>query len=155
MTDEDLEAEATENERWLAHRRFRRELSLRRFDRMIHECGLTPKFDLASPITIDDHEVLTVGVWGGWLLQVTPMGFNDRVILTPQACPSIRDFGWCYDKGGSALLALLAWDPEIEGEPAGFKKRVGGLRRPGQTADETINGFAYAAALIDSLGELG
>lgn len=61
---------------------------------------------------------------GEWIVSVTPMIFNDRVLLThkerdyPYGCTA----GWCYDKGGAAVLAALAWNVDTEDEPAGFKK---------------------------------
>lgn len=69
--------------------------------------------------------------FGGWLIKETddwfvmvmPMLFNDRVVIGTQ---DERIFGysagWCYDKGGAALLAAAAWDPVTQDEPAGYKK---------------------------------
>lgn len=61
-----------------------------------------------------------------WIVSVSPMLFGDRILLTnkqldyPYGCTA----GWCYDKGGAAVLAALAWDIETEHEPAGFKKKA-------------------------------
>jgi hypothetical protein len=57
-------------------------------------------------------------------VDVCPMLFNDRICLTPKAAPGVYDYGWCYDKGGAAIYAAIAWNPDTEAEPAGFKKRV-------------------------------
>lgn len=62
-----------------------------------------------------------------WVVAVVPMIYNDRVVL----CRRERDewrtgyvAGWCYDKGGAAGLAALAWDPERDAEPAGYRKKA-------------------------------
>jgi hypothetical protein len=65
-----------------------------------------------------------------WIVSITPMIFNDRVLLTHKE----RDYpygwtaGWCYDKGGAAMLAAMAWDPGVEREPLGYKKVAGDAR---------------------------
>ncbi|MBF9135151.1 hypothetical protein I0C86_40445 [Plantactinospora sp. S1510] len=85
-----------------------------------------------QPVLGEDG-LVTLGRWGGWLVQVMPMLYNDRLILTPQSFQSVYDFGWCYPKGGAAELAARVWDPEVQGEPAGFTKAVGNARRrPGE-----------------------
>lgn len=64
-----------------------------------------------------------------WIVSVTPMIFNDRVILTMRSeYPSGWTAGWCYDKGGAAILAAMAWDPNTEHSPVGYKKVAGDLR---------------------------
>ena len=41
-----------------------------------------------------------------WIVSVTPMIFNDRVLLTTEMdYPYGWTAGWCYDKGGAAILA--------------------------------------------------
>lgn len=71
--------------------------------------------------------------WNGVLVKqtetdaviVVPALFNDRVILVPLANTKFYDFGWCYDRAGHlAVVAALAWDPDAEPEPVGFKKRI-------------------------------
>lgn len=58
-----------------------------------------------------------------WVVSVTPMIFNDRVLLTHRReYPTLWVAGWCYDKGGAAFLAAMAWDPDTERAPVGFKK---------------------------------
>jgi hypothetical protein len=60
-----------------------------------------------------------------WIVSVTPMIFNDRVLLTMrQDYPFTVTAGWCYDKGPAAVLAAQAWDPDTEPTPAGFKKEA-------------------------------
>lgn len=76
--------------------------------------------------TVDAWGTVTIGRWGGWLVQVMPMIFNDRLVLTPEQFEgAFYDYGWCYPKGGAAHLAALAWDPATEAEPTGYIKAVG------------------------------
>lgn len=87
-----------------------------------------------SPM-VDPYGVVTIGDWGGWLVQVTAMIFNDRLLLTPSYMPQVHDYGWCYPKGGAAYLAALAWDPMTQAEPVGYKKRASmGVRQAGEQA---------------------
>lgn len=85
-------------------------------------------------VTVDDYLTATLGTWGGYLVQVMPMIFNDRLVLTPARSPQFIEHGWCYSKGGAAGLAALAWSPDVQAEPLGFIKRTGPLRRAGETA---------------------
>jgi hypothetical protein len=85
--------------------------------------------------TVDGYGRITLGRWGGWTIDICPMLFNDRVVLTPEANPGVYDYGWCYPKGGAALLAALAWNPATEAEPAGYIKAVRfNTRQPGEVA---------------------
>lgn len=78
----------------------------------------------------DKIQSLVVSETESWIVSVTPMIFNDRVLLTSKdEYPHTWTAGWCYDKGGAALLAAQAWDPETENEPVGFKKLAGDTRR--------------------------
>ena len=67
----------------------------------------------AHVVTVTEH----------WVVCVTPMIYNDRVLLC-----SVRDWdtsivaGFCYDKGAVAAVAALIWDPETQHEPLGHKK---------------------------------
>lgn len=64
-----------------------------------------------------------VKVTDDWIVSVTPMIFNDRICLTDRnEWPNTYTAGFCYDKGGAAILAALAWDPDTEPYPDGFKK---------------------------------
>jgi hypothetical protein len=64
-----------------------------------------------------------------WVVSVTPMIFNDRLLFTTRAdYPMSWTAGWCYDKGGAAHLAALAWDPDTQRDPVGFKKVAGDAR---------------------------
>lgn len=85
-----------------------------------------PWIELLDEPTTDGDGVLTIGQWGGWLVQIMPMLFNDRLVLTPASyVGAVYDYGWCYPKGGAALAAALTWNPDTEGEPAGYVKAVG------------------------------
>lgn len=91
--------------------------------------------DWLDPPTVDGYGRLTIGRWGGYLIDVCPMLFGDRLVLTPETTPGYYDHGWCYPKGGAAVLAALAWDPAVEAEPVGYIKRATAtLRRAGETA---------------------
>lgn len=102
----------------------------------------------AEPITAADWvEALTnvdkpflaaVGTWdepmksyvihrtGPWIVSVSPMLFNSRVLLTHVAeYPLSWTAGFCYDKGPAAPLAAAAWDPLATPRPVGFKKVAG------------------------------
>lgn len=110
-------------------------LAERRYARTLKAYGVSPVISMLDEPTTDEYGVLTIGHWGGYIVQIAPMIFNDRLVLTPQSCPALYDHGWCYDKGGAAYLAALVWNPETQGEPLGYKKRATpGLRKPGETA---------------------
>ncbi len=83
----------------------------------------------------DGYGTIRIGQYGGWWVEICPMLYNDRLVLTPESNPLVYDYGWCYDKGPQALIAAHCWDPHTHGEPPGFKKRVGDHKRwPGETA---------------------
>lgn len=86
------------------------------------------------PAFVDDYGVTTIGYYGGWAVQIDVMIFNDRLILAEPGEYGFRWYGWCYPKGGVAHLAALAWNPDIEGEPAGYKKAALGGRKAGERA---------------------
>lgn len=83
---------------------------------------------------IDQYGVITVAEYGGWFVQAMSMLFNDRIVLAPVTEPRVYDYGWCFPKGGAAGLALLAWNPDTEGEPVGYTKAINGHRQPGEKA---------------------
>jgi hypothetical protein len=59
------------------------------------------------------------------LIDIIPMLFNHRVVLTPKADLRCYDVGWCYPSLVAAVDALAAWDPATEPEPVGYLKRIG------------------------------
>lgn len=73
-----------------------------------------------------DEQLLTMVYHkdGPWIVSVTPMIYNDRVLLTHESevergtCTS----GYCYDKGPAAGLAAQLWFPTKQLRPKGFKK---------------------------------
>ena len=100
-----------------------------------------PWIEVIEPWATDDYGTVTIGRWGGWLVQVMPMIFNDRLVLTPEAhADSVWDYGWCYPKGGAAHAAALVWNPAIEAEPVGYIKAVGWRTRQ---AGETAGSWSY------------
>lgn len=138
------------------HRKWRNKITLRHYVRMLEEAGFAPKFELLA-FEIDDYGTTTIGRWGGWLIQIVPMGFNDRIVLNPESFPGVYDHGWCYDKGGAAFLAAIAWDPVTEAEPPGYKKRATWqARQPGETASSFevpigVQAFAETLAVLNAV----
>lgn len=63
-----------------------------------------------------------------WIVAVSPMIYNDRILFALRRDYPGYTAGWCYNKGGSAVLAALAWDPDTEHTPVGLKKEA--ARRP-------------------------
>jgi|SoimicMinimDraft_6_1059734.scaffolds.fasta_scaffold94756_1 hypothetical protein len=57
-------------------------------------------------------------------VRVIPMIFNDRLVIADRGHTFGYDHGWCYDKGGAAVLAALVWDPETQDAPVGWKKQA-------------------------------
>jgi hypothetical protein len=83
----------------------------------------------------DGYGRMTIGRWGGYFIDICPMLFNDRLVLTPEHDTDVYDYGWCYPKGNAAVLAAFDWDPETQAEPAGYIKRATPtVRTPGETA---------------------
>ena len=108
--------------------------------------------DLLPNPTADEYGAVTVAHWGGYLVQIVPMLFNDRLVLTPESDPYIYDYGWCYPKGGAAHLAAQAWDPGTEGEPVGYIKAVHKGRPPGETAHEvSMRDAAILRGILNSV----
>lgn len=86
--------------------------------------ALTPvPADLADRVRInDDGTAYRVGETETSYIEVTPMLFNDRIIVVPKSAPRTYDRFWCYQKGGAAILAALAWDGADDTEPVGWIK---------------------------------
>jgi hypothetical protein len=71
----------------------------------------------------DDIQTSIVKITDEWIIGVTPMIYNNRVVLMNKSeWRTGYTAGFCYDKGAAAALAALAWDPEEDFYPAGFKK---------------------------------
>ena len=85
--------------------------------------------------TADEWGTVKIGEWGGWNVAIMPMIFNDRLVLIPQSDPMSIDHGWCFPKGGAAIMAALVWDMETDAEPSGYIKAVGFTRKAGQRAE--------------------
>lgn len=97
--------------------------------------GQPPAITMLDEVEIDSYSTVRIGHWGGWWVEIAPMAFNDRLVLTPQSFPGVYDYGWCFDKGAAAYLAALIWNPATDAEPVGFKKRATALRQAGERAD--------------------
>ena len=64
-----------------------------------------------------------------WVVAVVPMIYNDRITLSRHhEWRTGWSAGFCYDKGVAAALAAMAWDPETEQYPLGYKKIAGDAR---------------------------
>lgn len=100
-------------------------LRTRQWKRALQAVKDRAMIDYYEEPTYDRWGTATVGEWGGYLIQVMPMIYTDRLVMTPKTCPLVYDYGWCYPKGAAAFLAALTWDPAEFGEPHGFIKRVG------------------------------
>lgn len=86
---------------------------------------------MTEPFRFDEQiQSLVIKETDEWIVSVTPMIFNDRVILTHRdQYPMTYTAGWCYDKGAAAILAAMAWNPDEEFEPVGYKKIACDSRR--------------------------
>lgn len=72
-----------------------------------------------------------------WLVHVTPMLFNHRILLTSHdEYPLTWTAGWCYDTRVAAVVAAAVFEPETEMDPAGFKRLAADLRRSGKEIAE-------------------
>lgn len=78
--------------------------------------------------TIDAHGVMTVGTVGDETIQVIPMIYNMRIVVSTDPQTGY-DHGWCYPRGGIVFGALMAWDPETQDEPPNYVKRATPGRR--------------------------
>lgn len=74
-------------------------------------------------LSVDEFGEITVKTVGDEVVQVIPMIFNDRIVISTDPRRGY-DHGWCYDKGGVALVVARVWDPATEAEPPGYKKRA-------------------------------
>ncbi len=90
---------------------------------------------LSTPIWNHERALYSAGSSLMHVIDVVPMIFNHRVVLTPKAefdqgTGALRplagyDQGWCYPSFEAALDALAAWDWSLDGtEPPGYLKRV-------------------------------
>lgn len=85
---------------------------------------------------MNDRGGYTLKTVGGWHVEVNPMLFNYRVVLTPQCAPLVYEAGWCYQGTGEATLlvacaAALIFDPLTQADPLHYFKCVVRLRKPG------------------------
>lgn len=129
-----MEDEDADFQRVREHQQLIARMSVRHYVSLMKNLGHTPAITLLEEPEIDEWGTVTLGTWENYLVQIMPMIYNDRIVLTPAFNRLFVDFGWCYDKGGAAYLAAAVWDPATEGEPKGFKKRVARERQPGERA---------------------
>lgn len=76
-----------------------------------------------APVYPGDGRV-TIAEHDGYWLDIVPMLYNHRLVMTPKDSPYIYDHGWCYPTLTAAMVALLSWDPDTQPEPEGFIKRA-------------------------------
>lgn len=122
----------------------------RQYDRWMKTLPRLPQSPISfyDKVVVDEYMTVTIGEWGGYLIQILSMGFNNRIVLAPKGT-LVFDYGWCYDRGPTALMAALIWNPETEAEPVGFKKVAGAAgREPGQRAGALTANAAHGLALI-------
>lgn len=75
-----------------------------------------------------ERSCYTVAELDQYWVDICPMIYNHRVILTPKAFPEGYAVGWCYPNLLAAVAAVMTWDPSTDQpEPAGYIKRVGEL----------------------------
>lgn len=105
-----------------------------RYTKIIKEYGRPTAIQFYSHVMIDDHGTIWLGEWDHYIVQIQPMGMTNRLVMTPMVSPYLYDYGWDFHRGPDALEAALAWDPERQGEPDGFTRRIGSQRPAGQKA---------------------
>lgn len=140
--------------KWAAIRQSELDYRARQYNRWLKQLPRLPDSPIAfyDEVTVDEYRRVTIGEWGGYLIQILSMGFNERIVMTPAAFRGVIDYGWCYDRGPTALMAALVWNPETEAEPAGFKK-VAGMggrtagRKSGPLSDNAVQGLALILAM--------
>lgn len=71
----------------------------------------------------------TVKATENWLVEIMPMMYNYRVVLTPIGQLDGWEHGWCYFGKNfvtmlRAFLAARAFDPETQSAPEGYDKAL-------------------------------
>jgi hypothetical protein len=122
----------------MAYQAARRQRLVQHHAKVLTEWPQPLGFELMKP-QIDEWGQAIYGRWGGWLLGINEMIFNERLVLWNEAeggthAPNVPVYGWCYPKGNRAILALATFFPETMGEPLGYAKRALGERAAGERA---------------------
>lgn len=123
-----------------SYRDWRDQMTKRRYNELISATRTDSPITFYPSVTIDSWGVVTFGEWGGYLFQVHPLGYHDRLVLTPLTNPAVYHYGYDYAKGLVALKAALRWDPQRRGEPNGYIRRIGGRRLSGQQIRTALPG---------------
>jgi hypothetical protein len=92
-----------------------------------HPLWLPAPAELGLELT--DRRTYLVKHCGPYLVELLPMIFNVRLVLTPADSPSGFDHAWCYFGTGpqswlAAYTAALVFNPMVDADPAGFRKRA-------------------------------
>lgn len=114
------------------YRRAMIEIAKDRYNRLIAVTQTNSPIRFYKRVSVDDFGVVSFGEWGGYLLQIHPMSYCDRLVMAPLVNPLMYGFGWDYTKGAWAIHAALAWDPQRQAEPHGYLRRIGTRRVAGQ-----------------------
>lgn len=110
---------------------------------MTEVTGVTPEMitewqdlrrGVPDEVVLNDRSCYTVKEAGRWLVEIAPMIFNFRVVLTPKTNLLTYEHGWCYIGRGEvtfarAWLAAAAFDPTVQLDPPGFDKQATPPRR--------------------------
>jgi hypothetical protein len=116
------------------NRMFQADLARRRYNQLISSTMTDSPIDFYAKVKIDKWGVVTVGDWGGYLIQIQPFAYHDRLVMSPIRSPLTYPYGWDYPKGSAAVRAALRWNPQRKGEPEGYVRRIGNRRIAGQRA---------------------
>lgn len=76
------------------------------------------------------RELYRAGETRTHLVDILPMIFNHRLVLTPKGQLTTYDAGWCYPSLDAVLDALRSWDPAGGGQPPGYLKSLLGQDVP-------------------------
>lgn len=124
-------------------RRAMNEVAQLRYSRLIQATRTDSPILFYQRVSIDDYGVVTVGEWGGYLLQMQPMSYWDRLVMTPLSSPLTYDYGWDFPRGAHAIHAALRWNPQRQAEPEGYERRIGSKRMPGQHHASALPGDRF------------
>ena len=77
-----------------------------------------------------DYGALRYGETETHFIDLIPMFYTVRVVLTKKTDTTGYEKAWCYPSLLAAYAAVLVWDPATEPTPAGWVKEAHTGRRP-------------------------
>ena len=91
---------------------------------------------LPDPIWSENRKAWIVKRTATHSVDIVPMIFSYRLVLTPLDSPMGYDVGWCYFGLERAvfsrcMIAAMHFDPDTEEAPAWFDKQLGRWDPPG------------------------